>query len=400
MEYTVVNTADFRSVSGQNSAEYRNELSVNASLSGSYSFFRMSVTNHFKTSQYRSRYRAFSNFQTLIRKWKLTLPYTDLARLKGMLTDAARSDIATLAPTALFDKYGTHVLTELMIGARADYSTCVTKCAATVSIRNNFELCAEASFRKKSGKGSVQIVTEQQLSTFESNYSYDLKVKGGRSEYGSYIFQTGMYDKWIESIDKIEDLSICDFTEHSLLPIWDLAADDARRTQLHTAFATHAAQYAMPSLVEEAINGLYFEVTTNPPITPLPSWTMINVDLNRDAHGKYIYLCYDTGLVDEEAIADITFITNNQATPPGYYKDPQDLNEGAGGTYIYLCYKKAVSARPIRRIEVLVGENKSPSPGFVFVENYYTRQKQDLNHGAGGNFIWLAVSYDLPNAWD
>ncbi len=68
MECTVVNTADFRSVSGQNSAEYRSKLGVNLSLSGSYSFFRMSVTNHFKTAQYRSRYRAFSNFQTLIRK--------------------------------------------------------------------------------------------------------------------------------------------------------------------------------------------------------------------------------------------------------------------------------------------------------------------------------------------
>lgn len=400
MEYTSVNTSDFRSVSGVNAVEYRSEMSLNASLSGSYSFFSMSVTNNYKVAQYRSRYRAFCTIRNLVRKWKLTLPYTDAPRLRGMLTDEAKSDLATLAPTALFDKYGTNVLTELMIGARADYNTCVTKSSATVSISNKFELCAEASFRKKSGKGSVQIVTEQELQTFESNSYRDLKVAGGRSEYGSYIFETGMYDKWIESIDNMEDLTICDFTEHSLLPIWDLAADEARRTQLRAAFETWARQYELPSLVDEAISALGFEVTTNPPITPQPNWSMINVDLNRDAHGKYIYLCYQNGLDEDEAIADITFITNSQSVPDGYVKMPQDLNEGAGGAFIYLCYKKMKTAQPIRRIEVLVGENTAPSPGFYYAKNAHSKVKQDLNQGAGGNYIWLAYSYVQPNPWE
>ncbi len=65
---------------------------------------------------------------------------------------------------------------------------------------------------------------------------------------------------------------------------------------------------------------------------------MINADLNRDAHGKYIFLCYQNGLDEDDAIADITFITNSQTVPDGYVKMPQDLNEGAGGNYIWLAY--------------------------------------------------------------
>ena len=46
IEYIYVNTAEFKSISGINSHEYRERLGINASLSGSYSFFSMSVTSN------------------------------------------------------------------------------------------------------------------------------------------------------------------------------------------------------------------------------------------------------------------------------------------------------------------------------------------------------------------
>jgi MAC/Perforin domain len=399
IQYTIVNTSDFKSIYGENSYQYRQSLGINANLSGSYSFFSLSVKNNYSEEQYRSNYRAFCTIQNVIKKWKLTLPYTDLAKLKSMLTDEARNDIANLAPETLFNKYGTHFITELTIGARADYNTCVSKTFETSTIKNNFQICAEASFKKKSGSGSYDMVTEQQLQTFESNSYQNLKVAGGKSEYGSYIFQTGNYDKWIESIDNIESLTISDFTNNSLLPIWDLSADDARKNQLISAYDSYAQQFDLSSLMDEAIEGFYFEVTNNPPITPEPGWTMIDVDLNRDAGGAYIYLCYRNGLDDQESISGITFITGSQALPTGYTKINQDLNQGSGSPQIYLCYKKEVTSNPIRRVDVLVGENAVPANDFYFGENYYSGTKQDLNQGVSGNFIWLVYSYSLPNPW-
>lgn len=399
MEYTVVNTADFKRVYGLNSYEYRKAITINASLSGSYSFFSGSVTNNYNEENYRSNYRAFCTVQNVIRKWKLTLPYTDFNKLKSMLTDEARNDIANLAPETLFNKYGTHLISELIIGARADYNTSVEKSQATSSIKNNFQVCAEASFKKGTGAGSYNMVTEQELQTFESNSFTNTKVSGGRSEYGSYIFQTGNYEKWIESIDNIENLTIADFTDNSLIPIWELCADPTRKSQLSSAFDAYAGQFELPSLVDQAITGLQFEVTYNPPITPEPGWQMNSWDLNRDAGGAYIYLCYKNGLDDQESISDITFIIDNQAVPSGYTKISTNLNEGAGGNAIYLCYKKEMTNNPIRRLDILIGQNAIPALGFYFAENHYSGVKQDLNQGCGGNYIWMVYSYSLPDPW-
>lgn len=401
IEYIYINSADFKSVSGINSHEYRESMSISASLSGSYGFFSLSVKNNYNEEHYKSNYRAFCTIQNVIKRWKLTLPYTDFTKLKSMLTDAARSDIANLPPETLFNKYGTHFVAELIIGARADYNTVVTKCVETSAIKNNFQVCAEASFKKASGSGSYHTVTEEQLQCFESHMAQNLKVSGGRSEYGSYIFQAGNYDKWIESINNMENLTISDFTDNSLLPIWELSADDARKNELSSAFETYAEQFELPALLDETIDGLYFEVSDYAVVTPDPGWTIINTDLNRDAGGKYIFLCYQNGLDDQEAISAITFIVNSQATPAGYIKIPQDLNEGCGGgtDYIYLCYKKEITNNPIRRVKILIGQNTQPEPGFYFGENYYSHIKQDLNQGASGNYIWLVYSYDLPDPW-
>jgi len=399
IEYIYINSSDFKSVHGVTSHEYRESMSVNASLGGSYAFFSVSVTNNYNEEYYRSSYRAFCTIQDVIKQWKLTLPYTDFDKLKSFLTDEAKSDIANLSPETLFNKYGTHFIAELIIGARADYNTCVTKSTETSSIKNNFQICAEASFKKASGSGSYSMVTEEQLQTFESNSYRDLKVSGGRSEYGSYIFQTGKYDMWIESINNIENLTISDFTDNSLIPIWELSADATRRTELSSAFDTYAQQFDLPALLNEAIDDFYFEVSDYAVVTPEPGWSIINVDLNRDAGGKFIYLCFKNGLDDQEVISDVTFIINSQATPVGYIKIPQDLNEGSGGAFIYLCYKKEITSDPIRRVNVLIGENTQPEPGFYFAENYYSGVKQDLNQGASGNYIWMVYSYDLPNAW-
>ena len=345
IQYTYVNTADFKSKYGLNSYEYRQAMSINASLSGSYSFFSASVTNNYNEEYYRSSSKAFCTIQNVVKKWKLTLPYTDLTKLKSMLTDEAKSDLANLAPDILFNKYGTHFITELLIGARADYNTCVTKSAFTYDIRNNFEVCAEASFKKKSGSGSFSMVTEQQLQTFESNSYQDLKVAGGKPEYGSYIFVSGNYSKWIESIDDIENLTISDFTDNSLIPIWELCANDTRRTQLSNAFTTYAEQFTLPDLIGEAVNNLQVKSTYSPPNNPDPGYSKIDVDLNRDAGGAYINLCYKNGLENQQSISDITFIKNTQTVPTGYTKIENCLNEGCGSnnnhsTHIFLCYKK------------------------------------------------------------
>lgn len=88
------------------------------------------------------------------------------------------------------------------------------------------------------------------------------------------------------------------------------------------------------------------------------------------------------------AIVDLTVISGNSSdirAPEGFTRVNQDLNQGAGGEYIYLCYKEAYTVGPfITDITFVVGD----SPG-VAAPAGYTKIDVDLNKGARGKYIYL-----------
>lgn len=72
-----------------------------------------------------------------------------------------------------------------------------------------------------------------------------------------------------------------------------------------------------------------------------------NLDLNANAGGAYIYLCYKTGRADQVTsfVRDIGIFGPTEAdlqAPVGYDYISMDLNDGAGGDYIYFAYKTTV----------------------------------------------------------
>jgi hypothetical protein len=70
----------------------------------------------------------------------------------------------------------------------------------------------------------------------------------------------------------------------------------------------------------------------------------------------------------------------------GWTRLPNDLNEGAGGNYIYLCVRNGISDQ----IKVISSGSSSPDPG-----SGWTRLPNDLNEGAGGKFIYLCIKDSL-----
>lgn len=167
------------------------------------------------------------------------------------------------------------------------------------------------------------------------------------------------------------------------------------------------------------IYNLLFIKHSNPLPAPEQGYTRIDVDLNKGAGGKYIYISftrdpesvsqfhkdyqgrnfplthlyaqgYRTGLSEWVSAPDgysyIYEFTGNWATP-SYIFDYKiiDLNDGAGGKYIY-AYSSRNSAKglPIKEVGVLYGSSSSiaPPPGWI-------KDPQDLNEGAGGDYIYL-----------
>ena len=154
-------------------------------------------------------------------------------------------------------------------------------------------------------------------------------------------------------------------------------------------------------------------------------YTLIPIDLNQGAGGRWIYLCYYNGsdaFDDGENIIAIAVCFNKNPWHHGQTVEV-DLNKGAGGDYIYLVYvKKKLTAgttlitrtpwkkwyplgQPISELKVLTAPRNGPPPatpdGWTRVEGYQqppdTKAARalididpDLNRGTGrGNRIYL-----------
>lgn len=114
-------------------------------------------------------------------------------------------------------------------------------------------------------------------------------------------------------------------------------------------------------------------------------------NLNSGVGGRFIYLCEERKnqrfmLVDLKVT--ISDKDDKNYCPSDYKRDSIDLNKRAGGNYIYFCRKYSSSSSPIKKIkfvshpsDAMKAKNKcGPS---------WTLRPQDLNSGAGGEFIYL-----------
>lgn len=115
----------------------------------------------------------------------------------------------------------------------------------------------------------------------------------------------------------------------------------------------------------------------------------IDVDLNENAGGEYIYFCIKRGTDENKAINSIHFAVGrkeNVGIPAGYNKINVDLNKKAGGRYIYLCIRRG-KENPIHDIRVVSSKDKNAA-----APEGFTKINQDLNEGAGGRYIYLCYA--------
>lgn len=152
-------------------------------------------------------------------------------------------------------------------------------------------------------------------------------------------------------------------------------------------------------------------------------YTLIPVDLNQGAGGRWIYLCYFKGSDAIDNIVSLALCFNRGSGQYSYNIGnlvQVDLNKGAGGDFIYLAYVMSSAANstpieqapwnqwymlgdPISELQVLTTPRNNPAPntpaGWIRVEGYEYRAHEtpnmitvdpDLNRGTSrGNRIYL-----------
>ncbi|CAI5657124.1 unnamed protein product [Oreochromis niloticus] len=122
----------------------------------------------------------------------------------------------------------------------------------------------------------------------------------------------------------------------------------------------------------------------------------IDVDLNKGAEGKYIYLWYKKGSSSPITRIQLTFNhgMSRGLITAGYQKINKNLNAGTSGDYIYLWYYRGNSEYDVPIVDLHVSiEAREEAQMFAFG---WERLACDLNRKARGKWIYLWVKRERP----
>lgn len=231
------NTTQITMASGSSIEEYANAMSVNANLSGNLGSFSGSVETNFASSTRGKLQNSYATMQMETFKRKIQIIDTDRTLLQGYLSAQALADInnPNVSAAVLIDKYGSHVVTGMYLGARLDYSM-VTDMSAFESSQS-IDVAVEASFNGLFSSASLGVDTsfEDELSQFEEHSSTTLRVYGGASEYTLGGLTEGNYTEWLSSIED-NQVFVGYAGYEPLIPLWELVADGARASEIEAAY--------------------------------------------------------------------------------------------------------------------------------------------------------------------
>jgi hypothetical protein len=214
---------------GTTSRDYQADRALKAGLEGDYGFFSGSLDAEFTSAERRCTTYCFVSQTERFYKYLLSLPPGD-AVLDRVLPDV-RDDLDGMPAERLFEKYGTHYLRSLIIGATSIYSSAVNTFKYTSTIEA--KLALELQYKALTSS-LVKLSAEQAkaVSELASSSHLEIFVQGGRAERAHAILD-GSYQPWIDSIG--ETMAFVGLNPNSLQPVWLLCAG-RRRDELEAAY--------------------------------------------------------------------------------------------------------------------------------------------------------------------
>ena len=235
---------EFETVTGSSVNEYSHDYACKVTTNASASVklvgsFSAQVKKNFSSSRTERNDYSFATSRMNIAKDAYRVKIRNSpASLRSYLHPTFEADLRNnnMTPAALVTKYGTHVMLGGVLGARLDHSMSAQK--KTMSSQDNIGFYTEARANANFlgiVKGSVS-TTVQVDNTYKSYFETNsVEVKtfayGGDEKWAASVHTKGDYDKWIASINN-NTIVWCDYYPNSLVPIYELTTDSARRTAI------------------------------------------------------------------------------------------------------------------------------------------------------------------------
>jgi len=243
-------------IAGENATSYLEK--VTAKLNSSFSLFGLQKLLLFKASisgtysdsdAFSSKY-LYSSYSHKIQQKRVKLNATN-GMLRDYLTASFATDVQNETPAYIVSRYGTHVLTDIILGAKLEvlYRSTTTKIDRINASTAGVDVGVKAVFSINTG------FTYDYNSTTQ-NFSQTLHYKTIGGEPSTSILgntnivsanpPTVNISAW-ENSSSLANAEMIDIAENGLIPIWDLIADPVKSD----AVKTYVIQYLKDNEAKE-----------------------------------------------------------------------------------------------------------------------------------------------------
>ena len=240
-EYTNIVDSKSKITSGESMSEISESLNTSAGLSVNALVFSASVNLDVFKERNQDKYNYYSKYYYIIQNHRISIRQVEnktrrerfVQTLKTYLEANFKEDIndPLFSPEDVFKNYGTHFLGEVILGAKIEQNIRIE----SESILNKSQIEAGVSAEYKSVGGNLKVGNTTSTSNKNQTYTSIFSAKGGDiALLGDANQKSESYNLWSSSVKK--NPVLVDFTENSLVPIWELADDTTRKNQLQAYF--------------------------------------------------------------------------------------------------------------------------------------------------------------------
>ena len=392
--------------------EYSRRITTSARCTG-----KVGLTGSFKASFDMDYNSEIKSDQVLINVHSKLLTRRDFmygvteSILADHLTASFVEDVTKLSPQQLFDRYGTHVLKDVFMGGRYELNYIYTNSSS----KTDKDIMASAEASNSWVSGEISVKTSEAKMDMQENSDINILAYGGNVNVDPNSIDRAQqtYPVWADGVNNGE-IAFVDSSE--IVPIWDIVA--AMKIDKANEISTNLSKY-FDSESDKISSEFKDSVSVKSYIASVHIGTgssemaaknvlrqegilegnIVNIDLNRNAGGDYIYLGYKTTTNSSDALTGLCadYLSNASSSNTTYKNAnytiiPKDLNKGSGGKYIYLYYTHEDGAgKPITGIQYQLNNTfqYKNADGYEVVRSKTGGDGMDFNKSVGGDYIYL-----------
>ena len=251
-------------VSGYNSTDYVKKITEESKVKINLRFgnakdtmacFSQSITNTFTSEYSRSTKYSFASLDA-IRNTKYIRINDEVSDISKYLSNEFTEDLKNLSADRIVERYGTHVLTDFVIGGRYKliFRSVIAKQMDSSTKRKAVESSFELSLKKIGFSVNVENSTQIDESLTVENQAKELYILfyGGNGTNLKYDLEKGMptgvdIQGWENSV-KLGNVNLTQINWEETYPIYEFIQDPIKKQEIKMAVERHIEQAQLKTL--------------------------------------------------------------------------------------------------------------------------------------------------------